>query len=152
LTAAISLPCGVGIGLLVTSYPNRAATVIGTAASLMRVLSVYIIGIAAFNLVRQVGALSGAGLASDLLRGYHIDPVGGHIPGQGSFFAAALFLSTLAIPVVARAAEEGFRSLPVAIREGALALGASDGYTLLRILLPWALPNVVTGLLIGCAE
>ena len=55
-------------------------------------------------------------------------------------------------PVIARATGEGLRSLPHDIREGSHAVGATDGHALLHILLPWAIPNIITGLLLGMAE
>ena len=72
-------------------------------------------------------------------------------PG-GSFFTASLILSLLVIPVIARATEEGCRSLPLDLREGSLALGASEETTLWRVVLPWSLPNIVTAVLLGSAE
>jgi phosphate transport system permease protein len=71
---------------------------------------------------------------------------------NGSYFTAAIILSLLVIPVIFRSTEEGIRSLPPEIRDGSMALGAPEGYTLTRIILPWSLPNILTGLLIGCAE
>jgi ABC-type phosphate transport system permease subunit len=38
------------------------------------------------------------------------------------------------------------------MREGSAALGASSGYMLRRITIPWAMPNIVTSVLLGCAE
>jgi phosphate transport system permease protein len=61
-------------------------------------------------------------------------------------------LSLVIIPVIARATEEGCRSTPNELREGSLALGATEGRTLRKIVLPWALPNIVTSWLLGCAE
>jgi phosphate transport system permease protein len=42
--------------------------------------------------------------------------------------------------------------LPKEIYEGSLSVGASKEHTLLHIQLPWSLPNIITGLLLGCAE
>ena len=53
---------------------------------------------------------------------------------------------------MARATEEGCRSLPRGIREGSAALGATADYTLIRLVVPWAFPNIVTATLIGAAE
>jgi phosphate transport system permease protein len=70
----------------------------------------------------------------------------------GSFLLAGLVISLVIIPVIARATEEGCRSTPTELREGSLALGATEDLTLRRIILPWALPNIVTAWLLGCAE
>ena len=42
--------------------------------------------------------------------------------------------------------------MPHEIMEGSLSVGASKDHTLLHLLLPWSFPNIVTGLIIGCAE
>jgi len=60
--------------------------------------------------------------------------------------------SLLVIPIIARATEEGIRSVPLNLKEGSTALGASRQHTLFHILLPWSYPNIVTGLILGCAE
>jgi phosphate transport system permease protein len=87
-----------------------------------------------------------------LFAGFFSDVNGTKTVAQGSFITAAIFLSFLVIPVIARCTEEGLRSLPNELREGSLALGASKEYTLARILLPWSAPNIITGLILGCAE
>ena len=58
----------------------------------------------------------------------------------------------LVMPVIARLTEEGLRSVPREIREGSVALGATDGYGLRRILLRWAAPNILTALILAGAE
>jgi len=56
------------------------------------------------------------------------------------------------MPVIARLTEEGLRSAPREMREGSVALGATDGYGLRRILLPWVAPNILTGVILAGAE
>src|SRR5262249_33475565 len=63
-----------------------------------------------------------------------------------------VFLAVLVMPVIARLTEEGLRSVPRELREGSIALGATDGYGLRRILLPWAAPNILTALILAGAE
>lgn len=151
LTSAISLPVGIGLGVYVTQYPGRIATAISFATAMLRATSVFIIGVAAFNLVQAVSDQQPGTLLSDLVRGSY-EQTGALFPSRGSFVLASVFLSLLVIPVIARAAEEGLSSAPREMREGGLALGATEGRTITRLLLPWALPNIVTGLLIGAAE
>jgi phosphate transport system permease protein len=88
-----------------------------------------------------------------IFNGYYFDALGDmRISQGGSFITASLVLAFLVIPVIARTTEEGCRSLPPDLKEGSLALGASESYTLRRVVLPWALPNIVTGLILSCAE
>ena len=65
---------------------------------------------------------------------------------------ASFFISLLVIPLIAQATEQGFKSMPRDIFEGSLAVGASREYSLTHISLPWSIPNIFTGLVLGCAE
>jgi len=53
------------------------------------------------------------------------------------------------LPLVIRATEEGFRSVPDDIRQGAAALGFSRASTFVKLLLPAALPGLGVGLALG---
>ena len=147
-TSLVSLPIGVGAGVFMSEYGGWLAGAVRFSTTSLRAISVLVLGIAAYSLVRY----SSGTFLSDIFCGYWYDPNGVQHPADGSFFTAAIFLSLLVIPVIARATEEGIRSLPAELREGSLALGTSEGHTLTHIVLPWALPNIITGLLLGCAE
>lgn len=66
-----------------------------------------------------------------------------------SILAGSLTLGLLALPVVIRTTEEAFKSIPNSCREGSLALGATKVQTIFRVLLPMAMPRVMTGLLLS---
>jgi phosphate transport system permease protein len=73
--------------------------------------------------------------------------------GQGfSGFAAALALSVLMIPIVVRSAEEMLRLVPGSLREASLALGVPQWRTILRVVVPTALPGIVTGIMLAVAR
>ncbi|MFG1952363.1 phosphate ABC transporter permease PstA [Micromonospora sp. NPDC048830] len=69
-----------------------------------------------------------------------------------SGFAAALALSVLMLPTVVRSTEEMLRLVPAPLREGAYALGVPKWKTILRIVLPTALPGIVTGVMLAIAR
>jgi phosphate transport system permease protein len=69
-----------------------------------------------------------------------------------SGFAAALALSVLMLPTVVRSTEEMLRLVPAPLREGAYALGVPKWKTILRIVLPTALPGIVTGVMLAVAR
>jgi phosphate transport system permease protein len=69
-----------------------------------------------------------------------------------SGFAAALALFVLMLPTVTRSTEEMLRLVPPALREGAYALGIPKWKTILRIVLPTALPGIVTGVMLSVAR
>jgi phosphate transport system permease protein len=69
-----------------------------------------------------------------------------------SGFAAALSLSVLMLPTVVRSTEEMLRLVPGALREGAYALGVPKWKTITSIVLPTALPGIVTGVMLAVAR
>ncbi|WP_433388062.1 phosphate ABC transporter permease PstA [Micromonospora sp. KLBMP9576] len=69
-----------------------------------------------------------------------------------SGFAAALALSVLMLPTVVRSTEEMLRLVPAPLREGAYALGVPKWKTILRVVLPTALPGIVTGVMLAVAR
>ena len=77
------------------------------------------------------------------------------IIGTGSTYAGykgAFALSLLMLPVVIRSAEVVLLLVPGALRESALALGAPRWQVIFRIVLPTALPGMVTGVLLAIAR
>lgn len=65
--------------------------------------------------------------------------------GQPALIWAALTLAVMTLPVVIVATEEALRAVPSGLREASLALGATKLETILRIVLPQALPGILTG-------
>jgi phosphate transport system permease protein len=63
--------------------------------------------------------------------------------------AGALTLALLILPVVIRASEEAIRAVPATYKEAALSVGASKWRTILTVILPAALPGILTGVVIS---
>ncbi|MCU0990248.1 MAG: phosphate ABC transporter permease PstA [Xanthomonadales bacterium] len=72
--------------------------------------------------------------------------------GTGGLFWASLTLALLTLPVVIVSTEEGLARIPRSIREGSLALGATQWETLWRTVLPMASPGIMTGLILAVAR
>jgi phosphate transport system permease protein len=72
--------------------------------------------------------------------------------GTGGLFWAALTLSLLTLPVVIVATEEALAAVPRSMREGSLACGASKWQTIQRIVLPRAMPGIMTGMILAMAR
>jgi len=69
-----------------------------------------------------------------------------------SILSAGLTLALLILPVVIVATREAIRSIPGVIREGAYALGASKWQTTADHILPYSIPGILTGVIIGLAR
>lgn len=72
--------------------------------------------------------------------------------GTGGLFWASLTLALLTLPVVIVSTEEGLSRIPRSIREGSLALGATQWETIWRTVLPMASPGIMTGLILAVAR
>lgn len=66
-----------------------------------------------------------------------------------SLISGALTLAVLALPMIVNASEEALRSVPNDFNDASLALGATQSQTILRVLIPAALPNILTGIIIS---
>ena len=66
-----------------------------------------------------------------------------------SILAGSLTLGLLSLPLVIRTTEEALKDIPDGIREGSLALGATKLQTIWKVVLPMAMPRVITGLILS---
>ncbi|HEY4309603.1 MAG TPA: phosphate ABC transporter permease PstA [Pirellulales bacterium] len=72
--------------------------------------------------------------------------------GTGGILWASLTLALLTLPVVIVTTEEALAAVPGSMREGSYACGASKWQTIWRIVLPRALPGVMTGMILAIAR
>lgn len=123
----------------------------------------------AFTKVIRIAVINLAGVPSIVYGvfglGFFVYMVGGTI--DDLFFSAqlptptfgtpgvlwsALTLAILTLPVVIVSTEEGLARIPNSVRNGSLALGATQSETLWRIVLPMASPAIMTGLILAVAR
>jgi phosphate transport system permease protein len=72
--------------------------------------------------------------------------------GTGGVLWASLTLALLTLPVVIVATEEALAAVPSSMREGSYACGASKWQTIRRIVLPRAMPGILTGAILAMAR
>lgn len=72
-------------------------------------------------------------------------------PGYG-MLAAAIILSIMIFPTVLSVSEDAIRSLPSELEEASYALGATRWQTISRVLLPAAMPGIITAVILGMAR
>jgi len=72
--------------------------------------------------------------------------------GKGTILWASLTLALLTLPVVIVATEEALAAVPNSLRAGSYACGASKWQTIRRIVLPRAMPGVMTGMILAIAR
>lgn len=66
-----------------------------------------------------------------------------------SILAGSLTLGLLALPVIIRTTEESLKGIDKSFREGSYALGATKIQTIRRVVLPLAMPNIITGFILS---
>lgn len=66
-----------------------------------------------------------------------------------SFLAGALTLAMMVLPLILRTTEEALKSVPDYFREGSFGLGAGKLRTIFRIILPPAVPGILSGVILG---
>jgi phosphate transport system permease protein len=102
---------------------------------------------------------SGCRFAADVLTGVPSIAIGIFAYGVAvlpfkrfSALAGSVALAVMMVPIVARTSEEILRLVPPSLREGAMALGATRRRAVFSVILPAALPGVLTGVLVALAR
>jgi phosphate transport system permease protein len=130
LTAVLTLPAGVGAAIYLEEYGKRsrlAALVEINIANLAGVPSV-------------IYGLLGLGLFVRTL-------------GLGrSLLAGAATLALLVLPIVILSSREALRTVPQSLREACYALGASRWQSIRRVVLPMAMPGILTGAILSLSR
>jgi phosphate transport system permease protein len=131
LASAIAIPFGVGVALYLVEYGKR-----GAFANVVRYFVDVMTGVPSvvFGLFVYIVLV--------------VTKVGGTFAA----WKGAVALALLMLPVVTRSAEVVLNLVPDSLREGALALGAPRWRVVFRIVLPTALPGLVTGSLLAIAR
>lgn len=77
----------------------------------------------------------------------------GHVLGLGySLFSGALTLAFMVLPLIVRNTREALQAVPEGYRSGALGLGATKWYMIRTILLPSAMPGILTGVVLSAGR
>jgi phosphate transport system permease protein len=71
---------------------------------------------------------------------------------QFTMIAGGIALGIMMIPIIARTTEELLRLVPSTLREGALALGATRARAVVTVMIPAALPGIITGVVLALAR
>ena len=133
LTALFSVPLGIGAAIYLEEYaPDTWLT---------RLVEVNISNLAGVPSI--IYGLLGLGIFVNLL---------GPITGGQSLISGALTLSLLVLPVIIIATREALRAIPVSVREGGFALGATRWEVIRSHLLPMALPGALTGTILALSR
>ena len=145
LMSLVVMPLGVATAVYLHEQRGSAAGLVRSAIANLAGVPSIVYGVLGLGLfVHGIGAGVDRWLFADRL------PVPTF--GSGGLLWAALTLALLTLPVVVVSVEEGLARIPPGLRAGSLALGATRGETMWRLLLPAARPALLTGLILAIAR
>jgi phosphate transport system permease protein len=143
----VVVPFGVMAALYLREYARAGAVVSAVRISINNLAGVPSIVFGVFGLAFFCYAV-GASVDQVLFAASLPNPTF----GKGGILWAALTLALLTLPVVIVATEEALSAVPNSLREGSYACGASKWQTIRRIVLPRALPGIMTGMILAMAR
>ncbi len=130
LTALIALPLGIGAAIYLEEYGKRKKLAVLIEMNIANLAGVPSI----------IYGLLGLGLFVRTL-------------GMGrSLMAGACTMALLVLPILIMASREALRTVPQIMREGAYALGATRWQTIRQVVLPMALPGILTGAILSVSR
>jgi len=128
IAALFAVPIGCLCGIHLSEYPGtKFSSIVRFAADVLNGVPSIVVGIFAYGIV--------------------VLPV-----KRFSAIAGGVALGLLMIPIVVRTTEELLRLVPGGLREGALALGATRARAVFSVIVPAALPGILTGILVALAR
>jgi phosphate transport system permease protein len=124
-----AVPLGIMAAIYLSEFagPGRAVSLLRTFVSTLAGVPSIVFGL--FGLAFFINAL--------------------HLSRSKSILAGAATLSLLILPTIIRASEEAIRAVPGTYKEAGLSLGATHWHTVLTVILPAALPGILTGIIIS---
>ncbi len=131
IAAAVAIPFGIAMGLFLAQSDGRIAGTLRLAADVMSGVPSIVVAIFAYValVLRHPGSL-------------------GHFSGVAASFAIGILM----LPVIIRASETAIRGVPHVLSEAGLALGARKATVAMRVVLPAALPGLITGVILAVAR
>jgi phosphate transport system permease protein len=135
IVAIVSFVVGVGAAIYLEEYAPQT----GVGGTITRIIRVNIANLAGVPSV--VYGLLGLGLFVNLIG-----------MGLGIVLVAGLTLSLLILPIVIISAQEAIRSVPEEVREASYGMGATRWQTIREVVLPRAVPGVLTGTILALSR
>jgi phosphate transport system permease protein len=135
MALAIGVPVAIGTGIFLSEYgQNRLGSIVRFVIEVMAGIPSITVGLFVYGLI--------VATSHDFLG----------FTGHFSAIAGAISLAILLVPIVARITEEMLLLVPRSLREASYALGAPRWLTVMRIVLPTALPGIITGVMLGLSR
>ena len=136
----VAIPLGLMSAIFLTQYASRTARkwlkpALEILAGIPTVVYGYFAALTIAPLVRDFAAALGV-----------------QNPSTESALAAGLVMGVMIIPFVSSMADDSIAAVPQAMRDGSLAMGATQSETIKRVILPAALPGIVAGVMLAISR
>lgn len=130
LSLVISVPIGIGAGIYLAEYakPGKLLDFLQVSIESLSSLPSIVIGLFGY-------------LVFILMTGF-----------KWNLLAGALAVSILSLPLITTETRSAIRSLPKEYKEGSLALGATHAETIQKVLIPAAMPQILTGIIMAAGR
>ena len=130
LSLLVSVPIGIGAGIYLAEYakPGRMLSLIRISIESLSSLPSIVVGLFGY-------------LVFILMTGM-----------KWNLMAGALSVSILSLPLITTETENALRGLPPGYKEGSLALGATHWTTIVRVMVPAAFPQILTGIIMAAGR
>lgn len=135
LTIIIATPLGVGAAIYLVEYASDASRESKVVAFLVR--------------AARTGVEILAGVPSIIFGLFGFALFVSYLKLGFSLLSASLSGAVLVLPTIIRTSEEALLTVPRSYREGSLSLGATRWYTIFNVVLPSAIPGIVTGIVLS---
>jgi len=135
LTIVIATPLGVGAAVYLVEYAGDASRESKIIAFLVK--------------AARTGVEILAGVPSIIFGLFGFALFVSYMKLGFSLLSASLSGAALVLPTIIRTSEEALMTVPRSYREGSLSLGATKWYTIFNVILPSAMPGIVTGIVLS---
>ena len=135
----VAVPVGLMAAIWMAEYaPERARSVVKPVLEILAGVPTVVYGffaaLSVAPVIKAIGGVIGLDVASE------------------SALAAGTVMGVMILPFIASISDDVIRAVPLSLRHGSMALGATHSETVLRVVLPAALPGVVGGILLGASR
>ena len=140
IAMVVAIPLGLMSAIYLTQYAGARARrilkpLLEILAGIPTVVYGYFAALTVAPLVRDFAAM-----------------LGKENPSTESALAAGLVMGVMIIPFVSSMADDSIAAVPSAMRDGSLAMGATQSETITRVLVPAALPGIVAGVMLAISR
>lgn len=137
----VAIPLGLLSAIYLTQYaPRRVRSIMKPVLEILAGVPTVVYG--------YFAALT----VAPAIRDFAVEYLGVASASSESALAAGVVMGVMIIPFVSSMADDSLAAVPHAMRDGSLAMGATDSETIKRVLIPAALPGIVGGVLLAVSR